>query len=432
MKALIKNNVRKLDNYARSLIEASLDPLVTISAQGKITDVNEASIKVTGIPREKLVGTDFSNYFTDPKKAQEGYLQVFEKGFVADYPLTIKHKNGKLTDVLYNATVYKDDKGNVLGVFAAARDVTEQKWAIELRKVNKELSFQNDEKEKRASELITANKELAYQNELKEKRAQELVIANQELAFQNQEKEKRANELRTINKELEQFAHANKELKQFAYISSHELKEPLRTIGNFIQIINEDYALTLNEKIIIYLGKIDDSVKRMNILISSLVNFSKLGSNKKLSHVDCKEIIDSVVSDLTAIIASSNARIEVSEMPKLNIYEIEFRQIFQNLITNAIKFRKKGTPPIIQIRSENINETYRFSVSDNGIGIDPIHFDRVFNIFQRLHNTEAEFEGKGLGLAYCKKIVQLHKGDIWVESELGKGSTFYFTIFPIL
>jgi PAS domain S-box-containing protein len=432
MKALIKNNVRKLDNYARSLIEASLDPLVTISAQGKITDVNEASIKVTGIPREKLVGTDFSNYFTDPKKAQEGYLQVFEKGFVADYPLTIKHKNGKLTDVLYNATVYKDDKGNVLGVFAAARDVTEQKWAIELRKVNKELSFQNDEKEKRASELITANKELAYQNELKEKRAQELVIANQELAFQNQEKEKRANELRTINKELEQFAHANKELKQFAYISSHELKEPLRTIGNFIQIINEDYALTLNEKIIIYLGKIDDSVKRMNILISSLVNFSKLGSNKKLSHVDCKEIIDSVVSDLEAIIASSNARIEVSEMPKLNIYEIEFRQIFQNLITNAIKYRKKGTQPIIQIRSEKINETYRFSVSDNGIGIDPIHFDRVFNIFQRLHNTEAEFEGKGLGLAYCKKIVQLHKGDIWVESELGKGSTFYFTIFPIL
>ena len=147
-------------NYARSLIEASLDPLVTISAAGKILDVNEASVKVTGVLREKLIDTDFSNYFTEPTKAQEGYRQVFEKGFVADYPLTIKHKNGNLTDVLYNASVYKDDKGNVLGVFAAARDVTEQKWAKDLRIANKELAFQNDEKEKRASELSIANKEL--------------------------------------------------------------------------------------------------------------------------------------------------------------------------------------------------------------------------------------------------------------------------------
>jgi len=120
-------SLKSASQYARSLLEASLDPLVTISSDGKITDVNEASIKVTGIPREKLIGTDFSNYFTDPEKAQLGYQQVFEKGLVADYPLTIKHKNGKLTDVLYNASVYKDDKGNVLGVFAAARDITKQK-----------------------------------------------------------------------------------------------------------------------------------------------------------------------------------------------------------------------------------------------------------------------------------------------------------------
>ena len=120
---------KQASQYARSLIEASLDPLVTISADGKITDVNEASVKVTGVSREKLIGTDFSNYFTEAEKAQEGYQQVFEKSFVADYPLTIRHKTGKLTDVLYNASVYKDDKGNVIGVFAAARDVTAQKQA---------------------------------------------------------------------------------------------------------------------------------------------------------------------------------------------------------------------------------------------------------------------------------------------------------------
>jgi PAS domain S-box-containing protein len=118
---------KQASQYARSLIEASLDPLVTISPEGKITDVNEATIKVTGVPREKLVGTDFSDYFTEPEKAREGYQQVFAKGFVTDYPLTIRHKDGRLTDVLYTASVYKDASGNVLGVFAAARDVTESK-----------------------------------------------------------------------------------------------------------------------------------------------------------------------------------------------------------------------------------------------------------------------------------------------------------------
>src|SRR5439155_1589722 len=123
------NAQRQASQYARSLIESSLDPLVTISAEGKITDVNEATVKVTGVSREKLIGTDFSNYFTEPEQARAGYREVFDKGFVTDYPLTIRHENGRLTDVLYNASVYKDAAGNVLGVFAAARNITSQKQA---------------------------------------------------------------------------------------------------------------------------------------------------------------------------------------------------------------------------------------------------------------------------------------------------------------
>jgi PAS domain S-box-containing protein len=115
---------RNASQYARSLIEASLDPLVTISPEGKITDVNEATIKVTGEARERLIGTVFSDYFTEPLDARTGYQEAFGKGFVTDYPLTIRHKDGRLTDVLYNASVYRDTSGNVLGVFAAARDVT--------------------------------------------------------------------------------------------------------------------------------------------------------------------------------------------------------------------------------------------------------------------------------------------------------------------
>jgi len=139
--------------YASSLIEASLDPLITISPEGKITDVNQAKVDITGVERDKLIGTNFFDYFTEPQKAREVYQEVFAKGNIADSPLTFRHKNSKLTDVLFNGSVYKDIQGNVLGAVVVARDISEQKWAIELRKANKELAFQNDEKEQRAQEL---------------------------------------------------------------------------------------------------------------------------------------------------------------------------------------------------------------------------------------------------------------------------------------
>jgi PAS domain S-box-containing protein len=215
--------IKESEESYRSLIEASLDPLVTISTGGKITDMNEALANITGITREKLTGTDFFDYFTEPQKAREVYQEVFAKGSVADSPLTLRHKDGKLTDVLFNGSVYKNDKGDVLGAVVVARDIAEQKWATELRIANKELAFQNGVKEKRAAELVVANEELAFQNDEKEKRAAELFIANKELAFQNDEKEKRAAELVIANKELAfqndekekraaELAIANKEL----------------------------------------------------------------------------------------------------------------------------------------------------------------------------------------------------------------------------
>jgi len=185
--------------YASSLIEASLDPLVVISTEGKITDMNQAMVNITGVEHEKLVGTNFFDYFTEAQKAHEVYLEVFAKESVTDCLLTFRHKNGKLTDVLFNGSVYKDSKGHLLGAVVVARDIAEQKWAIELLNANKELAFQNKEKEKRAEELVIANRELVFQNKEKEKRAEELVIANRELVFQNKEKEKRAEELIIAN-----------------------------------------------------------------------------------------------------------------------------------------------------------------------------------------------------------------------------------------
>ena len=196
--------------YASSLIEASLDPLVTIDLGGRITDMNQAKVNITGVERAKLIGTNFYDYFTDPEKAKEVYREVFEKGSVKDCPLTFHKINDKLIDVLFNGSVYKDSRGKVVGAVLVARDIEDQKWAQELRVVNSELVFQNNEKEKRAAELIIANDELAFQNQEKEKRAAELIIANNELLFQNDEKEKRAAELIIANRELA-FQNTEKE-----------------------------------------------------------------------------------------------------------------------------------------------------------------------------------------------------------------------------
>src|SRR5664280_517510 len=224
--------------YASSLIEASLDPLIAFNTEGLITDMNQAKVNITGIEREKLIGTKFFDYFTEPQKALEVYQEVFAKGFVTDSPLTFRHKNGRLTDVLFNGSVYKDAKGKVLGAVVVARDSAEQKWATELRAANKELAFQNEEKEKRAAELILANKELIFQNKEKEKRAAELIVAAKELIFQNAEKEKRE----IANKELEKFSYSLKLASQYSLSLIEASLDPLVTISPEGKITDMNHA----------------------------------------------------------------------------------------------------------------------------------------------------------------------------------------------
>jgi two-component system, chemotaxis family, sensor kinase Cph1 len=235
-------------------------------------------------------------------------------------------------------------------------------------------------------------------------------------------------ELKRAYKQLEEYSFHNQELKQFAYISSHELQQPLRTIYNFIQMYEDEYSLVMNEKSNRYLNIIKDSAKRMYTLINALSDYSRLGVNKALKSVNFKDLINNVIEDLDAAIKSAGAEIYVSDMPVINAYEIEIHQLFLNLIGNAIKFHKKDSKPVVLINSQKTGDTWKFSVKDNGIGIPPVHFGKLFNIFQRLHADESEFEGKGIGLTVCKKIVELHQGKIWVESDGEEGSTFYFTI----
>lgn len=230
-----------------------------------------------------------------------------------------------------------------------------------------------------------------------------------------------------ITSQLIELQSKNQELEQFNYISSHDLQEPLRTVLNYLDMIEEDHPET-NAEVQMHLASVKSTVTRMSRIVKSLLDFGRLGRNRKMAFTDVGQLINNVTEDLQNMIQESGAKVIIDEaMPKMYAYETEMRQLFQNLISNAIKFSKRDVPPVVEIGFKKLKGSYRFHVSDNGIGIDPKYFDRIFNIFQRL-NREEDYEGHGIGLANCKKIAEMHGGKIWVESEPGKGTTFIFTI----
>jgi PAS domain S-box-containing protein len=360
-----KKAAKKLElanKYNRSLLEASLDPLVTIGADGKITDVNHSTKTVTGRNGNELIGTDFSDYFTEPQKAREGYEKVFHDGFVRDYPLEIKNKNGKTTPVLYNASVYRDESGEVIGIFAAARDITELKET---------------------------------ENNLKLK--------------------------------LDELSRSNAELEQFAYVSSHDLQEPLRMIASYLQLLERKYKGKLDDKADKYIHFSVDGATRMQNLINDLLDFSRVTTQaKEFQPTELEPIFKEVLSNLEVSITENKAIISHDSLPVVIADKTQIGQVFQNLINNAIKFQSENQPHI-NISVKTCKNQWLFAVKDNGIGIDPNHKDKIFEVFKRLHKRR-DYPGTGIGLAICKKIVERHGGHIWVESELGKGSIFYFTL----
>ena len=234
----------------------------------------------------------------------------------------------------------------------------------------------------------------------------------------------RTNQLERINNELE---FHTREIEQFTYIASHDLQEPLRTLTNFAQLIQEDYAGKLDDDGNKYIDFIYSSAGRMRELVKGLLEYSLLGKERVMTMVDCNKIIGEVISDMADTIQSSKAEITVQELPLLNGYETELRLLFQNLIKNAIKFHKKEIHPEIKISAERRQDEWIFTMKDNGIGIEENDREKIFIIFRRLHNR-SEYEGTGIGLAHCKKIAELHGGKIWVESTPGDGSNFIFTI----
>ena len=371
--------LKSANEYNRSLIEASLDPLVTIGPDGKITDVNNSTEKFTGRTRNELIGTDFSDYFTEPKKAREGYQKVFKEGFVLDYPLEIKNKNGHTTSVLYNASVFKNEFNEVTGVFAAARDITKMK------KVENKLKKYQDTLEKKVRERTKA---------------------------------------------LEQ---SNKELKEFAYVASHDLKEPLRMITSFLQLIELRYKDQLDHDANEFIGFAVEGAKRMDKMINDLLEYSRIGNQEReFEYLQSEKLLETVLMNLKSTIEDTDTIVTHDPLPLIFANEQMMMQLFQNIISNSIKYHGEKNPKI-HISAKNGDDEYIFAVKDNGIGIDQNHLEQIFTIFKRLHTRE-EYEGTGIGLAIVQKIVHKHRGKIWVESrnlEKEQHSTLQYQIETI-
>jgi PAS domain S-box-containing protein len=231
-----------------------------------------------------------------------------------------------------------------------------------------------------------------------------------------------------IQEYVESLKRSNEDLERFAYIASHDLQEPLRNVVSFSQLLSRRYGEKLDPAADEYIGFIVEGGKRMQTLVQDLLEYSRVNTKgRAFEAVKCEDIVEHIIRNLQMQIQESDAVVRTDPLPTVLADPSQLVLVFQNLIGNAIKFRKDGVQPRIRISASRMEDRWKLSVSDNGIGIDPAFFDKIFVIFQRLH-TRDKYPGTGVGLAIVKKIIERHGGQIWVESEVGKGSTFFFTL----
>lgn len=475
--------------YNRSLIEVSLDPLVTIGPDGKITDVNRATEIVTGYFRSELIGTDFSDYFTEPEKAKEGYQYVFQKGLVRDYQLEIRHKHGHITPVLYNASIYRDENGRVTGVFAAARDITELKKAEEkIKALANAVESSNDAiitgtldgtitswnkgaeqiygylaeevmgknvsilepdnlkgEIKQLFDKIKQGKKVKRYETLRLKKDGIAVnvsvtlspifdVSGNPVAFSGIARditEKKITENLLHEKQMAEFANRTK--SEFLANMSHELRTPLNSIIGFSDMLYEQAYGELNQKQLRAISNISNSGKHLLNLINGILDLSKIEANKM--ELDYKEFelassLDLIRNILSPIADKKNIEIETgvdNSISKIWADEDRFIRIMFNLVDNAIKFSFENS--LVKIGTRKKGELVEITVEDTGIGIKTEDQNKLFKPFSQVNSfSSKKFQGTGLGLSLVKQIVNLHGGYVWFKSEQGKGSTFAFAI----
>ena len=375
--------LRESEEKYRLLFENSPESIILLGLDGTIIDCNESTVRLRNRPKEQIIGQPFIEFESLKKEDLEHYGTLFSQliqGNEID-SMTIElvgPENETRWMEAFPTLVQKD--GRVDAIQVIARDITQRKVAEE--------------------------KVTQYQEHLEE------LVAE------------RTAELENINLQL---ARSNAELEQFAYVASHDLREPLRKIKSYTELLSQRYEDQLDARADKYIHYIVDGSARMQQLITDLLTYSRLGrAELNLNLTALSAILDSVISDLELTIRESSATITADPLPTLIVDAQQINRLLQNLLGNALKFHGEA-PPQIHIAAQQKSGEWLFSVSDNGIGVEPQYTERIFLIFQRLH-TRGEYPGTGMGLAICKKIVENHDGRIWAESQPDQGMTFHFTL----
>ncbi|MFY9637686.1 MAG: ATP-binding protein, partial [Methanobacterium sp.] len=397
-----------------TILETSPSAVIIVEADGKISYINKRAKHLYGV---NITGLDLTQAISKVKsKRIDGSEYAVDEGpsgralkgeIVRNEEMILEQPDGTVIPILGSAAPIYNLEGNVIAAVVIFDDIIERKREEERKQEMLETEQQLTE------ELTATNEELQAITEELRTSNEELLIARNHLA-------EMVSKLKTSNKELEQFAH----------VASHDLQEPLRMVTSFTQLLERRYKGQLDEDADDYIGFIVEGAQRMKDLIDDLLIFSRLNTEKrKLEPILMEIALDDVLFNLKSSIEENNAIITYDPLPTIIGDISQIRQLFQNLLSNAIKFHG-DEPPEIHISAQNFEKEWLFGVRDNGIGINHNHQKQIFNIFKRLH-TRKEYEGTGIGLAICKRIVERHGGRIWVESEEGKGSTFFFTI-PII
>jgi PAS domain S-box-containing protein len=468
-----------------SVLESIKDAVIVRDLAGSILYANKASEILFGFSQAQLTGKNIAIIIPSTKVNEEKNLieRIMWGDQIENYETERLDKNNNILYVSINVSALKDEKGRIIGITKVIRNITEKKreegkFQALLESapdamviVNKfgQIILVNAQTEKlfgyERSALLGQEVEMLIPMRFKgihpthregffSQPKTRSMGANLELYGKKKEGEEFPVEIslspietedgllvsaaiRDITDQkraaaaLKEYASrleiSNKELEQFAYVASHDLQEPLRNITNYVGLLEAGGVENWSNESKHFLSVIIKSANRMKILIRELLNFSRVGRDRVIENVDCAEVINDVLSDLDFNIRENHAKVTVDKMPVIKGNKIEMKQLFQNLLSNALKFKKEIVTPQIHIYCEDKYTVMQFSVADNGIGIEEEYLNKLFLLFQRLHQ-ENEYPGTGIGLATCKKIVELNKGKIWVKSKPGMGSTFYFTI----
>ncbi len=381
-----------------------------------IIEVIELEPRIVEIKRNtaeiiKLIKNNNSNTDTLSKNIREREIKLFSKLIETHFKRThelinniyhdVKVETSKLELEKNNKTRFLSNAKNTTFVFALLVGITLAYFIV------KRILFLLREQEDNLNKIKEGNKDL--------------LLSKAEVTQQ----------LKTISDDRRLLKEQNKRLENFAYITSHDLQEPLNTIIGFSGILKTKFKAELGSFGLKSIEKIQKSSMRMKTLINELLIYSRLGESEQIERGEICSLMAEIQEDLADTILKNKVTFVYKDLVVMYGYKREMKSLLLNLITNAIKYRKEDESPVITINSKETKDYYHFSVADNGIGFNMQHKDKIFDIFQRLH-TRDQYAGTGIGLATCKRIVELHKGEIWVESEEGKGSTFFFTIYKHL